>query len=285
MHALTARQLRAVLDAVYDINTILDDTEGRDVQPAALARFRLLVPADTVSYNGVDPEDRRITDVALAPGQTDLRRAEGFGAMLPAHPAFGAYARGQFAPGRPVALSDLLPARALRELPLYREVYRPAGVADHLLVLVGSQPRRRTLLTISRSRRGFRAADRAMADMASAHLAQAVARRVRRRQLADAARVVHRADDRAVRAVDHWDALTPREREVVGRLAEGHSDREIARILGVSPRTVHKHLEGIYRKLEIGSRTAVIAAYHHLGAADHRQRIAEKPTRRRPPTR
>jgi len=262
MQKLTARQLRAVLDAVYDINAILEDTEGRDVQPAALARFRLLVPADTVSYNGVDPQDRRLTDVALAPGQTDLSRSAGFGAMLPSHPAFGAYAQGRFAPGLPVALSDLLTVRELRELPLYREVYRPAGVADHLLVLVGSEPRRRTLLTISRSRRGFGGADRAMADLVSGHLAQAVARRARRRRLADAARLAARTDDRTARAAEQWSALTSREREVVDRLAAGHSDREIARILGVSPRTIHKHLESVYRKLAISGRTGVIAAYH-----------------------
>jgi DNA-binding CsgD family transcriptional regulator len=50
--------------------------------------------------------------------------------------------------------------------------------------------------------------------------------------------------------------LTPREAEVLSWLASGKTDRDIAEILGMRPRTVNKHLEHIYVKLGVETRTA-----------------------------
>ncbi len=50
--------------------------------------------------------------------------------------------------------------------------------------------------------------------------------------------------------------LTGREAEVLMWLARGKSNRDIAEILGLSPRTVNKHLETIYDKLGVENRTA-----------------------------
>ena len=50
--------------------------------------------------------------------------------------------------------------------------------------------------------------------------------------------------------------LTPREREVLGWVAAGKSNAQIGAILGAMPRTVAKHLERIYEKLGVESRTA-----------------------------
>lgn len=49
--------------------------------------------------------------------------------------------------------------------------------------------------------------------------------------------------------------LTPREMEVIGLLVEGLSNKEMARQLSVSPRTVNFHLDNIYSKLGVNSRT------------------------------
>ncbi len=58
--------------------------------------------------------------------------------------------------------------------------------------------------------------------------------------------------------------VTGREAEVLLWLSRGKSSRDIGEILGLSPRTVTKHLEGIYEKLGVENRTAasVIAARH-----------------------
>jgi DNA-binding NarL/FixJ family response regulator len=61
--------------------------------------------------------------------------------------------------------------------------------------------------------------------------------------------------------------LTRREGEVLSWLSKGKTNRDIAQILGLSPRTVDKHLEQIYAKLGVENRTAAVAF-----AADAHQR-------------
>jgi DNA-binding CsgD family transcriptional regulator len=52
--------------------------------------------------------------------------------------------------------------------------------------------------------------------------------------------------------------LTQRETEVMRWLACGKTDADIASLLAISPRTVHKHLEHIYDKLGVETRTAAV---------------------------
>ncbi|MEH3085137.1 MAG: response regulator [Xylophilus ampelinus] len=63
---------------------------------------------------------------------------------------------------------------------------------------------------------------------------------------------------RAAHRLSHV-ALTPRETEVLSWLAKGKTNRDIADILGMSPRTVNKHLEHIFEKLGVETRTAAAA--------------------------
>jgi DNA-binding NarL/FixJ family response regulator len=50
--------------------------------------------------------------------------------------------------------------------------------------------------------------------------------------------------------------LTPRENDVLAWLTKGKTNRDIADILGISPRTVNKHLEHIFVKLGVETRSA-----------------------------
>lgn len=54
--------------------------------------------------------------------------------------------------------------------------------------------------------------------------------------------------------------LTPRQRELLLLVARGYSNTEIARALTISPGTVRKHLENIFQRLAVQSRTAAVAA-------------------------
>jgi DNA-binding CsgD family transcriptional regulator len=59
--------------------------------------------------------------------------------------------------------------------------------------------------------------------------------------------------------------LTTREAEVLLWIARGKSNRDIGQILGMSPRTVNKHLEQVYVKLGVENRAAAAAtAVRHL---------------------
>ena len=59
-------------------------------------------------------------------------------------------------------------------------------------------------------------------------------------------------------SLDHYQ-LTPRELDVLLWVAKGKTNRDIAEILGMSPRTVNKHLEHIYVKLGVETRSAAAA--------------------------
>ncbi len=67
-------------------------------------------------------------------------------------------------------------------------------------------------------------------------------------------------------SVSMFDELTPRETEILCLLAEGQSNKVIARNLGISDGTVKLHVKAILRKLNIHSRVeaAVLAVEHGL---------------------
>ena len=58
---------------------------------------------------------------------------------------------------------------------------------------------------------------------------------------------------------DDASPLTQRQAEVVSLLATGKSTREVARALGVAPRTVQVHVGLIMKKLGVASRLQVVA--------------------------
>lgn len=73
-------------------------------------------------------------------------------------------------------------------------------------------------------------------------------------------------DEQAQKRVD--DALlTPRETQVLAWLAQGKTNRDIADILGMSHRTVNKHLEHIYEKLGVETRAAAAALASRISLA------------------
>jgi len=52
--------------------------------------------------------------------------------------------------------------------------------------------------------------------------------------------------------------LTPRQAELLRLVADGHTNTQIARRLGVTEGTVRTHLENIYERLDVSSRTAAV---------------------------
>jgi DNA-binding CsgD family transcriptional regulator len=88
---------------------------------------------------------------------------------------------------------------------------------------------------------------------------------------------VRRRSDRQLRIERSLDALlleevqsevplTAREREVLAWVARGKTNAEIARLLWLAPSTVRKHLENVYAKLGVNTRTAAVARF--LGLLD-----------------
>ena len=64
--------------------------------------------------------------------------------------------------------------------------------------------------------------------------------------------------------------LTNREHQVLALLADGHTMRQMGRRLGISPRTVERHVAALYRKLEVHSRVQAVTRAAALDLIDLR---------------
>lgn len=85
------------------------------------------------------------------------------------------------------------------------------------------------------------------------------------------ARVVQGGNSQATddKPANPFSELTPREYEILTLLAEGQSNKVIARNLGISDGTVKLHVKAILRKLNVSSRiTAAVMAVEHGIRAD-----------------
>ena len=257
MSELTGKDLRKVLDLVHAAHQ--DGQEEMSVH--VLAGLASLVGSESASYTGVDRINDRLLSVVNWPPEADLHKIHTFRAVVDQHPGFAAYRSGRWPRDTSAALSDLVDRSTLHRLPLYIDFYRPRGTHDQLLHPIRTS-QQATVLTLNRSRRGFSRRDRAVVDLLAPHLHQAVIQRKRLGWLTAATRAANQQTARTDHALPGLAELTAREQQVVQLLATGATNREIARGLAISERTVHKHLEQIYRKLALSNRSSVIAALH-----------------------
>jgi LuxR family maltose regulon positive regulatory protein len=61
------------------------------------------------------------------------------------------------------------------------------------------------------------------------------------------------------------DPLSLREGEVLGLIAQGRSNKEIARVLAITPETVKTHVKNIFKKFEVDKRAHAVARAQNLG--------------------
>jgi DNA-binding NarL/FixJ family response regulator len=67
----------------------------------------------------------------------------------------------------------------------------------------------------------------------------------------------------------HWQlALTPREQEILSAIAQGHTTKQTARLLGISVRTVENLQGNLFRKLRVHRKAAALVVAHELGLLD-----------------
>lgn len=70
-------------------------------------------------------------------------------------------------------------------------------------------------------------------------------------------------------------SLSPREREIVRMVAQGHPNKVIAGVLNISGWTVCTHLRRIFAKLNVGSRAAMVARLLEKEGVDERFRAMQ----------
>ena len=145
---------------------------------------------------------------------------------------------------RVVRRSDLVRRAEFRRRDLWADVERVVGAEDALclwLVVPEDAVLRRFLFVTGRPD-GLSDRDLRILELLTPHLIQLYRRAARRREIPSG-----------------LEMLTPREREVIALVAAGHTNRETARCLWISPHTVRAHLENIFEKLEVSTRAAAVA--------------------------
>lgn len=156
-------------------------------------------------------------------------------------------------------IADAMSLNEFRGTGLYADYYRRIGI-EHVMA-VPILRRRNTLVSFVFNRAGFAFSerDRERLDLLRPHLAYLYRNSCARSRAPLASQASTTGPPMLPPVpVPLPPTLTPREGEVLTWLACGKTDGEIAGLLGLSPRTVHKHLEHMYIKLGVETRTAAV---------------------------
>jgi DNA-binding NarL/FixJ family response regulator len=135
-----------------------------------------------------------------------------------------------------VRMSDVIGRRDLERLPVYRELMEPLGERYVVWAQFEQRPDVYRCVGFARADRDITDAELDLMILLTPHL------------------------DLAYRRARARSKVTPREWQVVVLVGQGMTNQEIALRLGVSPGTIRSHLEHVFAKLGVGTRTAAVAA-------------------------
>ncbi len=238
----TLRRAVRLVDSLAE----LDDPAG--FAALVLPGLAALVGCDVLTYNEIGPARGQTRYADYPAGALDPAAQPVFAAHVHEHPLINHYrATGS---GEPVMISDFLSRERFHRLGLYAEFFRGIPVEHQMAVSLPGPDREVIGVALSRARRDFSDQDRALLSVLRAPLTAALLRARRRRQAGQALTAT------TCRGLAD---LTERESQILRLVADGHTNTAIAHALEVSPRTVAKHLEHIYRKLGVSSRAAAVS--------------------------
>jgi DNA-binding CsgD family transcriptional regulator len=204
------------------------------------AIYRLFPSADVLAYvegNPADRAHRRMTVVGDHPAWTDWQRTlhDRLRFQNPLAPTPATL-------GQAWRTTDRVSLAAFRRTDLYNVLGHPHRIEYSMDYWAASGDGLLRGFCLDASRRDFSDRDRDVFEVLARHIGIVLAR------------FDPRLPGRAARL-----GLTPRESEILGWAARGHTNAEIARSLSLSTHTVRKHLENTFFRLGVHSRAAAVA--------------------------
>jgi DNA-binding CsgD family transcriptional regulator len=240
---LSQADLAGVLSFVAEAG----EHEGPELFPRhLLGRLKQLIAADGIGYQESDHAANCVTffvetpEVSLAPSTYEL-----LGSLIRHDPLRERLHRSEHGA---VRLSDFLSVRAVEQNPFWAEAlrsYGPYGGPYHLRLWLKAPEGRGRMIGFVRPKRDFSARDRTLLELLRPHLS----------------RLRVNAELRRLAVLEAPDGLelTPRELEVVRWVARGKTNAEIAALLFISLGTVRRHMDNVFSKLGVHTRTAAVA--------------------------
>jgi DNA-binding CsgD family transcriptional regulator len=241
---LSSTELRGLVDVLEELYAPVGSNEYPD---RVITLVSGLISVGSCSYNHLDGTTALAYEVQPSEVLAFPDAHELFELHLPEHPVLSyVQATGD---GSACRVSDTVSDRQFRSLGLYRDFYRPAEVDYQLAFLVPFAGGGEIAVALNRKGRDFSAEERDVLDLLRPHVAQAAA----------IAALLSEPIPENFTETGEWPRLTLRQKRILQLVADGYTDREVGRVLGISTRTVHAHLQRIYRALDVTSRTEALA--------------------------
>jgi DNA-binding CsgD family transcriptional regulator len=239
------QDLPALAGIVSEDRADLPDGDG--LPPSLLADLMGQIRCDEISFEGFDSRHQKTWLFQSIPDRADAPVED----LDPVHWQHYWHCQPCSYPDRTGDLrsiiknSDFYSARQWHSIGTYCDIYRRQGFEYDLMLTLPTPPgpvpgpgRTMRLFFFRGPGPDFSDRDRAVLTLLRPHL--------------------HRAYLDAERRRHPVPPLTPRQWDLLRLLAAGHTNAQIARRLGISEGTVRTHLENIYTRLNVSSRTAAV---------------------------
>ncbi|MDQ3717329.1 MAG: LuxR C-terminal-related transcriptional regulator [Actinomycetota bacterium] len=222
------------------------------VRDDVLCLLERLVPADVVHYSDLAPRRRFtwVSSASLWPDfclHSDEDESEDDDPFWDLYWDSGCSYADRTGDLSVTVVTDFYSLREARQTPMHAHLSEAGAVFDRemMMPLPGPPGHSRRIRFLRHSGRDFDATERAIANLVRPHLAE----------------YLHVRDlaSRDIRP------LTTRQRHLVSLVAQGFSNTQIARTLGITPDTVRTHLQQIYARLGVASRGEAAALVNAPG--------------------
>jgi DNA-binding CsgD family transcriptional regulator len=250
MESLSASCLHKVLGATA---RAVEFSELSEFRTGVIELARELVPCESASYNELKPGAGAI--VIADPDEALTEKSiEVFSRLAGENPLVAYYAR--TGDGRPARFSDLISRRRLHALTLYDELYASMGIEHQIAFVLPSPPGEIVGIALNRHQRDFTGEEAAMLELLRRPLRACYRRLVERERLIN---LLSGAEDDEITKHAVALGLSERQTEIMRGVVGGASNAQVGVSLGISRRTVEKHLQNIYAQLDVTSRTQAAA--------------------------